>query len=400
MAVSKPGSTSAVRAAVLGLDRAYRGIWSVLGSRLSTCEDLGTAEMELVKSTRSLSWMGPGRVESAKATLAEQASPYDRMITSLALAHAGVPGSGDHVLMALSDACRGGVAVEKGTLAVNHLGESCIDLRAAFASTTEGPLKAMLVPVMVERGLLGGAELDRLVSSTSDEVASQAAQALAWIGDRAQGGALLRKARSATSPERANAFLFGAVALGEYEALPEVKARLAQGEDPDPLLLDALAIGGDESDALWLAEMATHVDEHAERLLATASALGAAQLHRRFTEIQADGAGRTAEVIRALFQGSMPEAARFFKGEPWSVQSLLRTLDDPDMPLALRRRCALELSVRIGKRPPRYFPKYATAKEWPQLASAWTTYFGRYAQRLSPGKWYYAGQPSASPRLG
>jgi hypothetical protein len=401
LVVPKPASALAVRAALLGLDRAYRGIWSVFSSRCSTVADLGTAEAELVKTSQCLGWMGPSRVEPARAVLAEQDSPYDRMITSVALAHAGVPGSVDGVLTALADAYRSGVTVERGSLVLNQLADTCIDLRAAFDATAESSLKTMLVPAMVERGMLDSAALDGLLDSQSDEVASQAAQALAWIGDREQGERLLRKARSASSSERANAFLFGAVALGEYEAVSEVKVRLAQGEHPAPLLLDALAISGDESDALWLAEMATHVDEHADLLIATATALGGFQLYKRLIELQSDGSGRTHEVIRSLLQGegSVPEAARLLRGDPWSVQGLLRILSDPDQPLALRRRSALELSVRTGKRPPAYFSEHATVKAWPNLTEAWTAHFGRLGQRLPPGQWYYFGRPFPAARL-
>jgi hypothetical protein len=263
-------------------------------------------------------------------------------------------------------------------------------------------LGSLLLPLLAEQGVLSSEQLLKLTNHPRDALAVPAAEALAWSGDAYNAPLLLASARKATTPGRANALLFAAVALGSAEALVEVRAQLPERAASSHHLAEALAIAGDDSDAPRLIALAEKPGIDADHLLLAVANLGCVATVQALPALVSHVRRETLERARRMILGSgsthpsdEASAIRRLHGEPWSVSGLLSRLAAPDEPLQSQRRLALEIRVRTGLVPPTKSSLLMSAAARAELVANWTAYFAKTNAKLKPGDWYYQGHPAS-----
>jgi hypothetical protein len=262
-------------------------------------------------------------------------------------------------------------------------------------------LGSLLLPLLAEQGVLSSEQLLKLANHPSDALAVPAVEALAWSGDPRDAPLLLASARKATTPGRANALLFAAVALGSLEALAEVRAQLPD-RAASSHLVEALAIAGDASDAPRLLALAEGPGIEADHLLLAAANLGCVATAQALPALVGRVRREAIEQARRMILGSgsthpsdEAPAIRRLYGEPWTVSGLLSRLAAPDDPVQSQRRLALEIRVRTGLVPPTKFRLLMSAAARAELVANWNAYFAKANGKLKPGDWYYQGQPTS-----
>jgi hypothetical protein len=260
---------------------------------------------------------------------------------------------------------------------------------AIYRQARDPAVRAALVPLLVERQRLSVDELARLVEEAADPPAVAAAEMLAWVGSRDQVASLLHQSRTSSSLLRVHASLFGALALGSPPALDEIRRRLDIGE-ASGRLVDALAVGGDQSDVRRLLRVAARRGRLARHAALAAGHLGSA-------EILAAARGLSVpfleEALATTFgsaivpSGPLGQSGRLWQGRPWSVAQALRALGAPETAVRVRERLALEIAVRSGVRSPAVYRAEASADAQARAAQAWLARWPGPSPSVAP--WSY-----------
>jgi hypothetical protein len=240
------------------------------------------------------------------------------------------------------------------------------------------------------------------VDDPDDGVAMAAILTLAWTGDTSLAAPILARTHSTASNARAAALLLASVALGSTAALAEARARVTANGDVDPRLYDALAIGGDDSDADRLLRSAARAGErHAERAVLALGHLGSARVAAELTKLTGTIDPRVLDEALAATFGDRPADARraeapgrLLRGRPWSIGGAVTRLLAPNEPIRSRERMALDLAVRTGLRPPVRYDLAALASRQTRAAETLSATFTANASALRPGNWYYFGRPA------
>ena len=122
--------------------------------------------------------------------------------------------------------------------------------------------------------------------------------------------------------------MLASVALGSIAALAEARARVTANVEVDPRLYDALAIGGDDSDADRLLRNAARASErHAERAVLAIGHLGSARVAAELPKLAGTVDPRLLdEALVAIVSATLrPRRAarqrrgRPLRGRPWSI---------------------------------------------------------------------------------
>jgi hypothetical protein len=272
--------------------------------------------------------------------------------------------------------------------------------RTVFEKTKSDTVRALLLPLLVERGQLTPAQLLPLLDHSHDGVAIEATLAFAQIGDGQHAEVLAGHASRAKDRRRSNALLFAATTLGSVQALAEVRAR-ARAEF-DERLVDALAVAGDDSDAPLLIDLASRPDANASQAIFAAANLGCAATVRALLALADLVPKAVIDEATRMILGEKPlpnsHETRLLHGQPWSVAGVLERLAANDETILSQRRLALELRVRTGLVPPAILPSLAPAQVRAKALAPWADHFARSSGRLPTGQWYYQGKPAKLAR--
>lgn len=391
--ITRPEPDAAkVHAFLAELESGCRRVARVFDSRRATIEHLMIAERHLQEFFSAARWLPPSWLAPLEQIITGTDDARQRLGAAVALVLAGASGADEQLLTMLAD------HIDSSLVAV-LLHRLADDLRlspTSLASTPNSKLRALMVPVLATKRHLSATDLEELLSDRSDDVAVQAAQALAWVWYADRRPEILGRPRSLLPPARASAILFAAAALGRRQALNEMRDELAGSSEPESLVLDAFVIAGGEADGARLTDLALGRDGAVEDVLLAAAALGAdatAQVLPKFRDRVSEDV--FAEANRLLPDQEPPscerKGLRRMFGKPWAVAAVIERVMAADEPLMLRRRHALEACVRTGTQPPAYFPAHGTAETWRELLASWQASFSG-ASRLQPGGWYYMGR--------
>jgi hypothetical protein len=391
-----------VHVQLMGLLASFDSLQATAGSPSQRLADLDAANEAIGSHLRATSWLGRERVPGIVKLSREGKEIETRLAAAAVLVHLHEPGGPERAL----------TVVERAAQAKKPLGPSARTMlhwlrdddflacaNTVFAKTTCDAARALLLPLLVEHGQLSAAALLPLTEHPDDDVAASAARALASVGDGVHAAAMLSAARRTEQPGRAGALLLAAAALGSFEALTEIRARVRQRQAVSQSMVDALAVAGDPSDAALLVELAAEENVEAGALLLAAASLG----HRATLEALPSFADRVpGEVLgeaRRRIAGEDPPAetsrvpGRLFRGQAWSVARLLKRLSDPRETVSAQRLLALELRVRTGVVPPSLVPRLASTTERSCAVAGWTSHYAKSNGRLAAAEWYYQGKP-------
>jgi hypothetical protein len=382
-----------------GLHGCFDTLHAVLTGNTHRRRDLDNAAETLHTRLVAITWLGRERTPAWVKASREAAETGQRLVASAALVHLEAPGGAERSLTVLERSVQGNdplapmAATVLRTLAGQHF-LACA--RTVFEKTKSDAVRALLLPVLVERGQLTPAQLLPLLDHGDDGVAMEAALALAQIGDAQYAEVLASRAIRVKDRRRSNALLFSATVLGSVSALAEVRARLR--EEFDERLVDALAIAGDDTDASRLIDLATRPGANASQAILAAANLGCSATVRALLALAdlvpkavIDEAARMILGDKPLPSSSEP---RLLRGQPWSVAGMLARLAASDETLGSQRRLALEVRVRTGLVPPAILPSFASAQVRAKALAPWTDHFARASGRLPAGQWYYQGKPA------
>ena len=402
-----PGlEVGAVGLQLAGLHDCFATLHAVLHGSAHLLPDLDRSSDALDARLLAIDWLGRDRIPAFVKVSREAKEPEDRLVASAALVHLQAPGGAERSMTVLERAAHAApLAPVALTILRTLVGQHFVEcVRTVFEKTKSDSVRAMLLPLLVERGQLLSGQLVPLVEHADDGVAVEAALALARIGEAQHAATLATLASRAKHPRRSNALLFAAVALGSAPALAEIRARLRKREEFDQQLVDALAIAGDDSDAALLIDLAAHPDADVCAVLSAAASLGCAATVRALPVFADSVPKRVLEEASRVILGksqdplSDPKAKdpsiRLLHGQPWSVTGLLARLAADDETVRSQRRLALELRVRTGLAPPAALPVFAAANARSQALALWTDHYARSSSRLPPGQWYYQGKPA------
>jgi hypothetical protein len=392
-----------------GLHGSFDSLHAVLHESAHRLADLDKAADDLHAHLLAIEWLGHKRMPAWALASREANAPMQRLVASAALVHLDAAGGAERSLTVLERSAQGtdplapmAVTILQ-TLAGQHF-LACA--RTVFEKTTSQSVRAVLLPLLVERGQLVPEQLLPLVDHANRDLAVEAALALALVGQAEHAQALALAAGHAKDPRRANALFFAAAALGSVQALAEIRARLHKPEAADQRLVDALAIAGDDSDAFLLLDLATHPDADADYLLLSAANLGCAATVRALPSF----AGRVPKNVLdeakrlILGEGQHPPAdahgpsVRLLRGQPWSVPGLVACLAATNETIGSQRRLALELRVRTGLQPPTVLPSFAPAQTRSRVLAHWADHYARANGGLPAGQWHYQGKPAKLAR--
>jgi hypothetical protein len=384
-----------------GLHGCFDTLHAVLTGIAHRRRELDNAADTLRAHLRAIGWLGRERTPAWVKASREAAKPERRLVASAALVHLEAPGGAERSMTVLERAAQGEDPLSPMAMTVLHTlaGPHFLACaRTVFEKTKSETVRALLLPLLVERGQLSPEQLLPLLDHGDDGVAIEAALALAQIGDRQHGEALTGHASRAKDRRRSNALLFAATALGSVQALAEARTRLR--EECDERLVDALAIAGDDTDAPLLVELASRPDANASHAILAAANLGCTTTVRAlltFAELVPkaviDEAARMILGDRPLPSSGEP---RLLRGQPWSVAGLLARLAASDETIRSQRRLALELRVRTGLVPQAILPSFASAQTRSEALASWADHFA--SARLPAGQWYYQGKPAKLAR--
>ena len=394
-----------VRLRRVGLLRKFEILHVALGEPLITLSDLDTVVVELSKCIQAVKWLGVKRIPAFLKASENADTVEGRLAASAALIHLGALGGVEKMMWTLQEAIaeRQALPAIAGTILCTLTDATVLDgeLRL-FLKPGGDALGGLLLPLLADQGVLSTEQLLTLMKHPNDALAVPAVEALAWFGDARDAPLLLASARKATTPRRANALLFAAVALGSVEALAEVRAQLPGRAASSHHLVEALAIAGDVSDAAHLIALAERPGIDADHLLLAAANLGCVATVQALPALVGHVRRETLERARRMILGSgsthpsdEASAIRRLHGEPWSVSGLLSRLAAPNEPVQSQRRLALEIRVRTGLVPPKRFPLLMSAAARAELVANWNAYFAKTNAKLMPGDWYYQGKPAS-----
>jgi len=397
---------------LLGYSAELEMLQVVVSEPLFKVSDLELAHAGLQKRVHALKWLGKDRIPEILRVADDAKSLGDRLAAGAALVHLGDAHGAEMVIGLLGKAATDKQPLpDTSQLLLRTLADEQLLqwLLGVFNVPVHPTVCGLLLPLLAERKLLSGEQLWRLTEHPKDEIAVEAAQALPWSDEQFDTDTLIAWASQSRTPRRSNALLFAATVLGSAAALAQVRARLLAIEaqaagDIDRLLIDALAVAGDASDAALLTRLAGQFEDDAVALLLAAANLGSAEtlalLHGLHGVVAADVlaevhrmiAGRGADDVRGR---PTMQNTRMLRGHPWSVEGLLACLQAPDETLQAQRQMALELRARTGEIPLSTLPMFLPASARPGLLANWSTYYAKAHGRLRPGQWYYQGKPMA-----
>jgi hypothetical protein len=356
----------------------------------------------------ALKWLGKERIPEILRVADDAKSLDDRLAAGAALVHLGDAHGAEMVIGLLGKAATEKQPLpEMSQLLLRTLADEPLLqwLLEVFNVPVHPIVCGLLLPLLAERNLLSGEQLWKLAAHPKDEIAVEAALALPWSDEQFDTEALVAWANQSRTPRRANALLFSATVLGSATALAEVRARLQAAsaeaaERIDRLLVDALAVAGDVSDATLLVTLAGQFEADAGALLLAAANLGSAETLALLPELDGMVASDVAAEVRRMIAGpgdedgaSVAKNLRLLRGQPWSVAGMLDCLQAPDETLQAQRQMALELRARTGEVPLSTLPLLLPAAARPELLANWNTYYAKANGRLKPGQWYYQGKP-------
>jgi hypothetical protein len=378
----------------------------VLNGATHRLADLDAAAEELHTHLRAIAWPGSSRTPAIVKVSREAKDAEERLVASAALVHLEAPGGAERSMTVVERAANSKAPLSSIALTILRAltGQhflACV--RKVFEKTKTDSVRALLLPLLVERGQLTQEQLLPLIDHAHDDIAIEAALALAAIGDAQHAATLAACAARAKDPRRANALIFAAAVLGSADALAKVRAQVHKREDFDEHLIDALAIAGDESDASLLLDLATHPDADADYAVFAAANLGSAATIAALPAFTDRVAKDVLDEARRLILGNNKAAPasrsetpslRLLRGQPWSVAGVLALLAAGDETVREQRRLALELRVRTGLVPPTVLPVFAPDQPRAATLASWTNHFSRASGRLPPGQWYYQGKPA------
>ena len=402
----------AVNVQLAGLNDCFATLHAVLHGSVHRLDDLDRFASGLHARLLAIDWLGRDRIPAFVKASREAKEPEARLVASAALIHLQAPGGEERSMTVLERAAHAAPLAPLAltilrTLAGQHF-VACA--RTVFEKTESDAVRAVLLPLLVERGQLAPEQLLPLVEHSDDNLAIEAALALASIGETRHANTLALQAAHTQERHRSNALLFAAVSLGSVSALAEVRARVRKREEFDERLVDALAIAGDDSDAALLVDLAGHLDTDAGTVLFAAANLGCPATVRALPAFAERVPGPLLEEASRLIVGtsqdSPPEpkadgpSVRLLRGQPWSVAGLLARLVAADETLRSQRRLALELRVRTGLEPPAALPVFADAQARSLALGRWMEHYARSGGKMSAGQWYYQGRPAKLAREG
>ena len=394
-----------------GLHGCFDTLHAVLNGSTHRLAELDQAAESLRCRLLAVAWLGDQRTPLWVKASREAQEPADRLVASAALVHLQAQGGAERSMTVVERAAQGEAPLAPVAMTVLntlHGQHFLACARAVFDKTKSETVRALLLPLLVERGALTPDQLVPLVDHVHDGVAIAAAVALAWIGDAQHAPVLVMRALGAKDRQRSNALLFAATALGSMAALDEVRTRVKARNDfderLDERLIDALAIAGDDGDASLLVDLATRSEANATYALFAAANLGCAETARALPafddRVSKAVLGEAKRLILGDGETSEPNpsqrtaSGRLLRGQPWSISGLLARLAASDETIVSQRRLALELRVRTGLVPPAPLPSFAPAQARSAALAPWTDHFARAGSRLAAGQWYYQGKPA------
>ncbi len=266
----------AVHVQLAGLHDCFATLHAVLHGSAHRLDELDRYADVLRAHLLAVDWLGRERIPAFVKASREAKQPEERLVASAALVHLQAPGGEERSMTVLERAAHAApLAPVALTILRTLVGQHFVACaRTVFEKTTSDAVRAVLLPLLVERGQLAPEQLLPLVEHADDDLAVEAALALARIGETRHADTVALHAARAQKRRRSNALLFAAAALGSVSALAEVRARVRMREEFDERLVDALAIAGDDSDAALLVDLASRCDADADTgtvLLAAAS---------------------------------------------------------------------------------------------------------------------------------
>jgi hypothetical protein len=401
----------AVDVHLAGLHGSFDALHAVLHGFPHRLVDLDKAANDLQSHLLAIEWLGRDRTPTWVLASREAKAPVQRLVASAALVHLEAAGGAERSMTVLERSAQGDDPLAPLAVTILHTlaGPHFLQCaRTVFDKTKSETVRAILLPLLVERGQLAPEQLLPLVEHADNGVAVEAALALALVGNAEQAQALALAAGSAQDPRRIGALLFAAAALGCVQAVAEIRTRLQKSEAADPCLVDALAIAGDDSDAFLLMNLATLPDADADYLLLSAANLGCAATVRALPSFADRVPKNVLDEAKRLILGDGQDppadtrgpSVRLLRGQPWSVPGLVARLTASDETIRSQRRLALELRVRTGLLPPAVLPSFAPAQTRSKALAHWTDHFARASGRLPAGQWYYQGKPAKLARKG
>lgn len=399
----------AVGLLLLGYEAELRTLQVVTSEPLFKASDLEAACAGLHKRVQALKWLGKERIPEILRVADDARSLGDRLAAGAALVHLGDAHGAEMVVGLLGKAATDKQPLpETSQLLLRTLADEQLLkwLLEVFHVPAHPIVCGLLLPLLAERNLLSGEQLWKLATHPKDEIAVEAAQALPWSDEQFDTDTLMAWASQSRTPKRANALLFAATVLGSAPALAEVRARLQAAsaeaaESVDRLLVDALAVAGDVSDAALLVRLAGQLEDQSTALLLAAANLGSGETLALLPGLEGRVPGDVLKEVRRMIAGtggespSLAKNIRMLRGQPWSVAGLLDCLQAPEEALQTQRQMALELRARTGEVPLSTLPLLLPAAARPELLANWSTYYAKANGRLKPGQWYYQGKPMA-----
>ena len=392
---------------LVGYEAKLHSLHVVASEPLFRVADLDTATLELEKQVHAVKWLGKEHIPEILQVADSAKSLADRLAAGAALVHLGDAHGAEMVVGLLGKA-----AAEKQpfpddsqtllrTFTDNHV---VAWLLKVFLLPVHPTVCGLLLPLLAERNLLSSEQLWQLVGHAKDEIAVEAAQALAWSEGPFDAQMLVAWAEQARTSQRANALLYAAAVLGSGAALVAVRARMQSSEKVDRLLALALAVAGDASDAALLARLAEQFEDDAPALLLAAANLGCPQTLRILPELEGRVSADVLKEARRMIAGDSAQAGcdvtardvRLLRGRPWSVAGVLACLQEPGEPLQAQRQMALELRARTGQAPLGTLAPLLSSAARTELLANWSSYYAKADGKLKPGQWYYQGKPVSS----
>ncbi len=398
----------AVNVQLAGLYDCFATLHALLHGAAHHLDDLDRFADALHAHLRAIDWLGRDRIPAFVKASREAKEPEERLVASAALIHLQAPGGEERSMTVLERAAHAApLAPVALTILRTLVGQHFVACaRTVFEETKSDAVRAVLLPLLAERGQLSPEQLLPLVEHPDDNLAIEAALALARIGETRHADTLARHAAITQGRRRSNALLFAAVALGSISALAEVRARVRKCEEFDERLVEALAVAGNDSDAALLVDLASHsdADAHAGTVLFAAANLGSPATVRALSAFADRVPGPVLEEASRLILGTsrnpLPEpqaeapSVRMLRGQPWSVAGLLARLAAADETVRSQRRLALELRVRTGLGPPAALPFFADSQSRSEALARWPDHYAQLGNRMPAGQWYYQGRPA------
>jgi hypothetical protein len=399
----------AAPALIVGYQAKLHALHVVASEPLFALLDLDEAAADLEKQVSAIKWMGRDRIPEILRVSDTAKSLAERLAAGAALVHLGEARGAEMVMGLLGKAASEKQPLPEAsrtllrTLADQNLTQW---LKSVFLLPAHPTVCGLLLPLLVEHNLLTAEQLWRLLGHAKDEIAVPAAEALVWSDGDFDAGTLVAQVEQARTSRRANALLFAATVLGSGEALAEVRARVQGGDTVDGLLLEALAVAGDASDAAILTRMAQQSEEDAESLLLAAANLGSAETLKALPALQEKVSTAVLAQARCMIagdcaaEGRANAGVRMLHGQPWSVAGVLGRLKALDETVQAHRRMAIELRARTGQVPPSALPTLLSASDRCEQIANWDSCYSKSNGRLKPGQWYCQGRTMNSVSKG